>query len=133
MRTGPPEAGTGEGGTPTPKQGSQLGLAVVRGRGRGDGPQASRREPQTSSQRPASCCHWSSHPSCQREGSTHLGQVELVADAKRLSADLHLSFAYISTGPTDWLFESPHPSQPLSACNGPAWKKIKVRFCLTQG
>lgn len=30
----------------------------------------------------------------------------LVADAKRLSADLHLSFAYISIGPTDWLFES---------------------------
>lgn len=31
----------------------------------------------------------------------------LAADAKRLSADLHLSFAYISIGPTDWFFENP--------------------------
>lgn len=77
-------------------------------------PGASRQGPQTSSQKPVSCCNWSPHPSCQREGSAHLGQVELVADAKRLSANLHLSFAYISIGLTDWLFESPPiPLNPL--------------------
>lgn len=74
------------------------------------------------SQRPASFRRWSSHPSCEREGSAHLGQVGLAADAKRLSADLHLSFAYISIRPTDWLFESP-PPQPLPACRGPCLGK----------
>ena len=39
MWTGSPEAGAGEGGTPTPKLGSQLGLAVVRRWGEKDGPQ----------------------------------------------------------------------------------------------
>lgn len=75
------------------------------------------------SQRPASYCYSSSHPSCQREGSAHLGQVGLVANAKRLSADLHLSFAYISIRPTDWLFESPLPNPCLLARDLPGGKK----------
>ena len=68
----------------------------------------------TSDLQPEACLllRLDAHPSCQREGSAHLGQVELVADAKRLWADLHLSFAYMSIGPTDWLFESsPNPCQ----------------------
>lgn len=67
----------------------------------------------------------------------------LVADAKRLSADLHLSFAYISIGPTDWLFESlprlviSKPPKPcLFAMALPGKKKIEkflIGLCLTEG
>lgn len=90
-----------------------MGLVVVRGiRGK---PQDQQAGPWTSRQRPASCWDCSSHLSYQREESAHLEQVRLAADAKRLNADLHLSFAYISIGPTDWFFESPQ-SLPVPAC-----------------
>lgn len=102
-------------GDPAPKQGGQQGLAVVGGEG-GTALRLGGRDLGTKgSQRPPSYCCGSSHPSCQREGSAHLGQVWLVANAKRLSADLHLSFAYISIRPTDWLLESPLPYPCLQA------------------
>lgn len=54
--------------------------------------------PQTSSR---------SRPSCQRGEVTTSGRWSgLVTDAKRLGADLHLSFACISIGSPDWLSES---------------------------
>jgi hypothetical protein len=56
----------------------------------------------------------------------------MVADAKRLSANLHLSFAYISIGPMDGLYESlPSPVSLQWPCLEKE-KKLMIGLCLTE-
>lgn len=83
MWTGSPEAGAGEGGPPLPSW-EPAGPGSGEEAGEKDGPLASR--PGSADLQPEArlLLRLDTHPSCQREGSTHLGQVELVADAKRL-------------------------------------------------